>query len=110
MLRLGGQVLSISDVKNSSVSKGETLEDTVRCLESYADVVVLRHPVIGSAAQAAAVMEKPLLNAGDGAGEHPTQAMLDGFTIMNELGKLDGLHVTMLGDLKHGRTVHSLAR
>jgi aspartate carbamoyltransferase len=94
------------------VSKGESLPDTVRTLECYADVIVLRHPEVGSAAIAAKAARKPVLNAGDGVGEHPTQALLDLFTIFEELGAgvVDGLTVTMLGDLKYGRTVHSLAR
>jgi len=112
MERLGGSVIPINEVKYSSVSKGETLTDTVRTLECYADVIVLRHPEVGSAAAAAAVARKPIINAGDGVGEHPTQALLDAFTIHEELGVggMDGLTVTMLGDLKYGRTVHSLAR
>jgi aspartate carbamoyltransferase len=97
-------------VRYSSVAKGESLPDTVRTLECYADVIVLRHPETGSAAIAAQHLRKPLINAGDGAGEHPTQALLDLFTIREELGRIDGLTVTMLGDLKYGRTVHSLAR
>lgn len=108
MLRLGGSVLPIN-AETSSVKKGETLEDTVRSLASYSDVIVLRHPEIGAAARAAAVLDIPVLNAGDGAGEHPTQALLDGFCILNELGRIDGLTITMVGDLKHGRTVHSLS-
>jgi aspartate carbamoyltransferase len=110
MERLGGSVIPINEVRFSSVSKGESLPDTVRTLECYADVVVLRHPEIGSAAQAAKYARKPVINAGDGIGEHPTQALLDLFTIREELGEVDGLNVTMLGDLKYGRTVHSLAR
>jgi aspartate carbamoyltransferase len=110
MERLGGSVISINEVKFSSVMKGESLSDTVRTLECYADVIVLRHPETGSAAIAAKAARKPVINAGDGAGEHPTQALLDAFTIREELGHLDGLTVTMLGDLKYGRTVHSLAR
>jgi len=110
MERLGGSVISINEVKYSSVSKGESLPDTIRTLECYADVIVLRHPETGSAAIAAKAAKKPVLNAGDGVGEHPTQALLDTFTIMEELGRLDNLTVTMLGDLKYGRTVHSLAR
>jgi len=108
--RLGGSVIQINEVKYSSVSKGESLPDTIRTLESYADVIVLRHPETGSAAIAAQVARKPIINAGDGIGEHPTQALLDLFTIQEELGTIDGLTVTMLGDLKYGRTVHSLAR
>ncbi len=110
MERLGGSVIPINEVKYSSVTKGETLTDTVRTLECYADVIVLRHPETGSAAIAARAARKPVINAGDGTGEHPTQALLDTFTIQEELGRLDNLHVTMLGDLKYGRTVHSLAR
>ena len=110
MERLGGSVIPINEVKYSSVSKGESLPDTVRTLECYADVIVLRHPEVGSAALAAKHARKPVLNAGDGVGEHPTQALLDALTIKEELGHIDGLTVTMLGDLKHGRTIHSLAR
>ncbi len=110
MERLGGSVIPINEVKYSSVSKGESLADTVRTLECYADVIVLRHPEVGSAAIAAKAAHKPVINAGDGVGEHPTQALLDAFTIREEIGHLDGLTVTLLGDLKHGRTVHSLAR
>ena len=118
MERLGGSVIPINEVKYSSVSKGESLPDTIRTLECYADVIVLRHPETGSAAIAAKAAKKPVINAGDGVGEHPTQALLDTFTIMEELGRpstglrtgFDNLTVTMLGDLKYGRTVHSLAR
>ena len=110
MERLGGSVIPINEVKFSSVSKGESLPDTVRTLECYADVIVLRHPEVGSAALAAKYARKPVLNAGDGVGEHPTQALLDALTIKEELGHIDGLTVTMLGDLKNGRTIHSLAR
>lgn len=110
MERLGGSVIPINEVRYSSVSKGESLPDTVRTLECYADVVVLRHPEVGSAALAAKYAKKPVINAGDGIGEHPTQALLDSFTIKEELGHIDGLTITMLGDLKYGRTVHSLSR
>ena len=110
MQRLGGAVINISEVKFSSVAKGESLPDTVRTLGCYADVIVIRHPEVGSAALAAKYAKKPVINAGDGTGEHPTQALLDTFTIREELGSLDNLTVTMLGDLKYGRTVHSLAR
>ena len=112
MERLGGSVIPINEVRYSSVSKGESLPDTVRTLECYADVIVLRHPETGSAAIAAKAARKPVINAGDGIGEHPTQALLDMFTIFEELsgGSVDGMTVTMLGDLKYGRTVHSLAR
>jgi aspartate carbamoyltransferase len=110
MERLGGSVIPINEVRYSSVSKGESLPDTVRSLEAYADVIVLRHPEVGSAELAAKYARKPIINAGDGIGEHPTQALLDLFTILRELGHIDGLTVTMVGDLKYGRTVHSLAR
>ncbi|GAB1471338.1 aspartate carbamoyltransferase [Chloroflexota bacterium] len=112
MERLGGSVIPINEVKYSSVTKGESLSDTIRTLECYTDVIVLRHPETGSAAIAAKATRKPIINAGDGTGEHPTQALLDAFTIFEELhrGSVDGMTVTMLGDLKYGRTVHSLAR
>lgn len=110
MERLGGSVIPINEVRYSSVSKGESLPDTVRTLEAYADVIVLRHPEVGSAELAAKYARKPIINAGDGVGEHPTQALLDLFTIHQEMGRIDGLNITMVGDLKYGRTVHSLAR
>lgn len=110
MERLGGSVIPINEVRYSSVAKGESLPDTIRSLECYSDVIVLRHPETGSAALAAQYGRKPIINAGDGTGEHPTQALLDLFTIQEEMGKVNGLTVTMLGDLKYGRTVHSLAR
>jgi aspartate carbamoyltransferase len=97
-------------VHYSSVTKGESLPDTIRTLESYADVIVLRHPEVGASRVAAEYARKPLINAGDGVGEHPTQALLDLYTIQSELGGIDGLHVAMVGDLRYGRTVHSLAR
>ncbi len=111
MERLGGSVIPINEVRYSSVAKGEDLDDMMATMECYADVIVLRHPETGSAALAAAACKRrPLINAGDGVGEHPTQALLDLFTIERELGRLEGLDVVLLGDLKHGRTVHSLAR
>ncbi len=110
MLRLGGQVIPINNVQYSSVTKGESLPDTVRTLECYADVIVLRHPEAGAAATAAHYAQKPIINAGDGVGEHPTQALLDLFTIRNELDRIDGLRIAMVGDLKYGRTVHSLTK
>jgi aspartate carbamoyltransferase len=110
MQRLGGQVIPINNVQYSSVSKGESLPDTVRTLECYADIIVIRHPEMGSAATAARYASKPIINAGDGVGEHPTQALLDLFTILEELGQVNGLKVAMVGDLKYGRTVHSLTK
>jgi len=109
MLRLGGSVMTV-DSSSSSVVKGETLGDTVRTLGSYADAIVVRHPQAGSAQEAACLSPVPILNGGDGVGEHPTQAFLDIFTIREELGTVNGLTITLLGDLKHGRTVHSLVR
>jgi aspartate carbamoyltransferase catalytic subunit len=110
MERLGGSVIPINEVKYSSVAKGESLPDTIRSLECYVDVLVLRHPEVGASALAAEYARKPIINAGDGIGEHPTQALLDLFTILEELGEINGLTITMLGDLKFGRTVHSLSR
>ena len=110
MHRLGGSVISTESAGEfSSVSKGETLEDTIRILNGYADVIVLRHSEVGGAARAAAVSRVPVINAGDGAGQHPTQALLDLYTIEKELGRVDGLGVAMVGDLAQGRTVRSLA-
>ncbi len=110
MQRLGGGFIPINEVRYSSVAKGESLPDTIRTLEGYADVIALRHPETGAAALAAQYARKPIINAGDGIGEHPTQALLDLFTLIKARGALDGATVTMLGDLKYGRTVHSLAR
>jgi aspartate carbamoyltransferase len=110
MLRLGGRCISINEVHYSSVTKGESLPDTIRTMESYCDLTVLRHPEKGSAELAAHYARKPLINAGDGIGEHPTQALLDIYTIEDELKRLEGLKVAMMGDLKYGRTVHSLTR
>jgi aspartate carbamoyltransferase len=110
MLRLGGQVIPINNVQYSSVTKGESLPDTVRTLESYSDIIVIRHPEVGSAAIAAQYASKPVINAGDGVGEHPTQALLDLFTISEALGTIEGLKIAMVGDLRFGRTVHSLTK
>jgi len=110
MERLGGSVIPINEVKYSSVAKGESLPDTIRSLECYSDVIVLRHPEVGASTLAAQYARNPIINAGDGVGEHPTQALLDLFTIIEEKGRVDELTVTMLGDLKYGRTVHSLSR
>ncbi len=111
MLRLGGAVIGTEAAREfSSAIKGETLEDTIRMVSSYADVIVLRHDQAGAAARAAAVASVPVVNAGDGPGEHPTQALLDLYTIGSELGGVDGVHVAFCGDLRFGRTVHSLAQ
>lgn len=110
MVKLGGSVIPINDVTFSSVSKGETLEDTVRVMSSYSDVLVLRHPQVGSSRRAAAVAGVPVINAGDGAGEHPTQALLDLYTISRHHDLNQRLRVALVGDLLHGRTVHSLLK
>jgi len=110
MHRLGGHVISTENAAEfSSVAKGETLEDTIHILNGYADVIVIRHKEVGSARRAAAVSRVPVINAGDGAGQHPTQALLDLYTIRKEIGSIDGLRIAMVGDLANGRTVRSLA-
>ncbi|HUZ01329.1 MAG TPA: aspartate carbamoyltransferase [Thermomicrobiaceae bacterium] len=110
MARLGGAVLSAEYAREtSSAAKGETVEDTARIVESYADVIVIRHPDGGSAARAAAVVDVPVINAGDGPYEHPTQALLDLYTIRSELGRIDNLRLALVGDLKYGRAPRSLA-
>jgi aspartate carbamoyltransferase catalytic subunit len=110
MHRLGGQVLSAENAaKASSAAKGESLEDAVRVVSGYADAIVLRHPEAGAATRAAAAAEVPVISAGDGPGHHPTQALLDLFTIKKELGRLDHLRIGLAGDLRNGRTVRSLA-
>ncbi len=109
MRRLGGEVLTTESAQQfSSAAKGETLEDTIRIVAGYADVIVLRHFESGASRRAAEVSPVPILNAGDGAGQHPTQALLDLYTIDRELGRMDGLSVAMVGDLANGRTVRSL--
>jgi aspartate carbamoyltransferase len=108
MQRLGGGVISMGSVESSSVAKGETLTDTVRTVSQYADVIVIRHPRTGSAREAADAVPIPIINAGDGTGQHPTQALLDIYTIKKELGSLKNLTICMVGDLKYGRTVHAL--
>ena len=105
---LGGGVISMGSVESSSVAKGETLTDTVRTVSQYADVIVIRHPRTGSAREAADAVPIPVINAGDGTGQHPTQALLDIYTIKKELGSLKNLTISMVGDLKNGRTVHAL--
>lgn len=112
--RLGAGVIYVNS-SDSSVTKGETLSDTAICLASYADLIVLRHPKLGAAAEAAAAISKPLVNAGDGTGEHPTQALLDFYTIsrqvdLNSYSETNKLNVTFLGDAKNGRTIHSLSK
>ncbi|WP_337860141.1 aspartate carbamoyltransferase [Ferroplasma sp.] len=108
MERLGGSVISMADSKTSSASKGETLADTIRIVESYSDIIVIRHPLEGAALLASRFSSKPVINAGDGSGEHPTQTLIDLYTIKKELGEINGKTITIVGDLKYGRTVHSL--
>lgn len=109
MLKLGGGVVSAENAGQfSSAIKGESLKDTIRIISGYADVIVLRHPQEGSAKIASEVSAVPIINAGDGTGEHPTQALLDIYTIKKEIGKIDGLVIAMVGDLLYGRTIHSL--
>ncbi|GIO14721.1 aspartate carbamoyltransferase [Cohnella xylanilytica] len=110
MSRLGGSVIGTENAAQfSSAIKGETLEDTIRIVSGYSDVIVMRHTDIGAAKRAAAVADVPVINAGDGAGEHPTQALLDAYTIEKEAGRIDGVRIAMVGDLAYGRTVHSLS-
>ena len=107
---LGANVIPIQGVEYSSVAKGESFEDTIKTLSLYSDCIVLRHPEVGAAQRAAEVSEVPIINAGDGIGEHPTQALLDLYTIRTEKKQIDGLHVAFVGDIKHSRTIHSLAK
>jgi aspartate carbamoyltransferase catalytic subunit len=107
--RLGCDVIDVSEMSMTSMSKGETLADTIKMVDAYCDVIVLRHPHEGAARLAAKFSENPVINAGDGAGSHPTQTLLDLFTMRNSKGSLDGLNIVLVGDLKYGRTVHSLA-
>nr|GME03783.1 aspartate carbamoyltransferase 2, chloroplastic-like [Ipomoea batatas] len=110
MKRLGGEVLTTENAREfSSAAKGETLEDTIRTVEGYSDIIVMRHFESGAARRAAATTNIPIINAGDGPGQHPTQALLDVYTIQREIGKLDGIKVALVGDLAYGRTVRSLA-
>jgi aspartate carbamoyltransferase catalytic subunit len=109
MYRYGGECLGFAEPKSASVEKGENLADTVRVVENYADILVIRHSLEGAARLAAEFASVPVINAGTGAEEHPTQAMLDLYTMRKELGKIDGLNVVLAGDLRYGRTVHSLA-
>ena len=109
MTRLGGGVVGFAGTEATSVVKGETLADTIRMVSGYTDAVVLRHPREGAAKLATEFSDVPILNAGDGAGQHPTQTLLDLFTIRREMGRLDNLNISLVGDLRYGRTVHSLA-
>jgi aspartate carbamoyltransferase (EC 2.1.3.2) len=106
--RLGGKIIGFSDSSSSSVSKGETLHDTIRMVSNYADMIIMRHPLEGSARYAAEISDVPVINAGDGANQHPTQTLLDMYSIQKTQGRLDDINLFMVGDLKYGRTVHSL--
>lgn len=108
VVRLGGSVIGFSDAATSSSTKGETLNDTIHMVSSYADAIVMRHPLEGAARYAAEVSPVPIINAGDGANQHPTQTLLDMYSILKTQGTLENLHICMVGDLKYGRTVHSL--
>jgi aspartate carbamoyltransferase catalytic subunit len=110
MLKGGGSVIGFSDTSSTSVKKGESLSDTIRVIGSYADIIAIRHPKEGSARAAADATPKPVINAGDGANQHPTQTLIDLFSIVKCQGKIDSLHIAIAGDLKFGRTVHSLCQ
>jgi aspartate carbamoyltransferase catalytic subunit len=109
MLKLGGSTIGFAEAEIASVKKGENLADTVRTVENYADAIALRHPLEGSAKLAAEFSRVPIINAGSGSEEHPTQALIDLYTINKEKGRIDGLKIALVGDLRYGRTVHSLA-
>ncbi|MBI3331909.1 aspartate carbamoyltransferase [Candidatus Peregrinibacteria bacterium] len=109
MQRLGGELVTADGFQFSSLYKGESIEDTIKVVGQYADIIAMRHPEQGSADKAASVSPVPFINAGDGPGQHPTQALLDLYTIQAECGRVDGLHIAMVGDLRYGRTVHSLS-
>ncbi|RCK78026.1 MAG: Aspartate carbamoyltransferase [Candidatus Ozemobacter sibiricus] len=108
MLRLGGRTIGFSEVASTSVAKGESLSDTIRTVEQYCDAIVIRHPREGAARLAAEVSRLPVINAGDGANQHPTQTLLDLYTLQHLFGRIDGLRIALVGDLKYSRTVHSL--
>ena len=109
MLKLGGSTIGFAEAEIASVRKGENLADTIRTVENYADIIALRHPLEGAAKLAAEFSKVPILNAGSGAEEHPTQALMDLYTMQKEKGTIDGLKIALVGDLRYGRTVHSLA-
>jgi len=109
MQKLGGTTISVAEIESASIKKGENLADTIRTVENYADVIALRHPLDGAAKLAAEFSKIPVINGGSGSEEHPTQALLDLYTLQKEKGKIDGLKIALVGDLRYGRTVHSLA-
>lgn len=106
--KLGARIIGFSEATNSAVAKGESLSDTIRTVANYSDLIVMRHPIEGSARYASEVAKVPVINAGDGANQHPSQCLLDLYTIRQTQGTLDNLHIALVGDLKYGRTVHSL--
>lgn len=108
MARLGGSVLALSDTRVSSISKGEDFHDTIKVIDGYVDALVIRHPKAGSAREAADIAQHPVINAGDGANEHPTQALLDLYTIKKEKGRIEGVKLALFGDIRHARSYHSL--
>ena len=108
MASIGGSSIGISDLRSSSIEKGESLQDTVRVMDLYSDIIILRHHLDGSSKYAAEISDCPIINGGSGSEEHPTQAMLDLYTITKEKKKIDGLKICILGDLKYGRTIYSL--
>jgi aspartate carbamoyltransferase catalytic subunit len=110
MARLGGRVIGFSETASSSTAKGETFSDTIRTVEQYADVIAVRHPKEGTARLASEIASVPIINGGDGANQHPTQTLLDLYTLRKFFGKIDGLRIAMVGDLKYSRTIHSLCR
>lgn len=110
MQRLGGGIIPLNGMQNTSIEKGESFEHTIRVFSTYADIIVIRHPEKGLPQQASQIAQVPVINAGDGVGEHPTQALLDVYTIFNRFGQNKKLNITMIGDLRNGRTVHSLAK
>lgn len=107
--KIGMGVIGFNDPESTSIHKGETFKDTIRIMDAYADCLIIRHPQAGSAKEAAEVAQIPVINAGDGTNQHPTQTLLDLFTIFKEAGKIDGVTVAFMGDLKYGRTVHALS-
>lgn len=108
VVRMGGQVIGFSDANSSSVSKGETLKDTITTVSNYSDLIIMRHPLEGAAKYASEIAKVPVINAGDGAHQHPSQTLLDLYSIKKTQGRLENLTITLVGDLKYGRTVHSL--
>ncbi len=109
-LQLGGQVIGFSNSESISIRKGEDLHDTIKTISCYADLIIIRHPLAGAARLASEISDKPIINAGDGANQHPTQALVDLFTLQEAQGNLEGLSIALVGDLKYGRTVHSLVQ